>query len=98
MRCRLGTRLPCMQESRFATFGLADLSVPNYLSPLHSVQFASWAIVNFTDDAQPPVVAPSGRPPSARYASHDSLNSLGFLSDTLRLFVTVDAIYLLHNP
>jgi hypothetical protein len=23
--------------------------------------------------------------------------SLGFLSDTLRLFVTVDAIYLLHN-
>jgi hypothetical protein len=35
---------------------------------------------------------------TARYASHDSLNSLGFLSDTLRLFVTVDVIDLLHNP
>ena len=35
---------------------------------------------------------------TARYASDDSLNSLGFLSDTLRLFVTVDAIYLLHDP
>jgi hypothetical protein len=35
---------------------------------------------------------------TARYASHDSLNSLGFLSDTLRLFVTVDVIDLLHDP
>jgi hypothetical protein len=35
---------------------------------------------------------------TARYASHDSLSSLGFLSDTLRLFVTVDVIDLLHNP
>jgi hypothetical protein len=34
---------------------------------------------------------------TARYASHDSLNSLGFLSDTLWLFGTVDVIDLPHN-
>jgi hypothetical protein len=35
---------------------------------------------------------------TAQYDSHDSLNSLGFLSDTRRLFVTVDVIDLLHDP